>query len=73
MANITVAGQSFPIQLDTGSSDLWIATSTVLGNQSNLNANLTYGIGYAAGPIASAPVSFAGFVCKFLLHLHPLH
>jgi len=51
------------VQLDTGSSDLWINADggKVLGKQSSISYNLTYGIGFAYGPIATADVSFAGY------------
>lgn len=67
MANITVAGVEYTNQLDTGSSDLWIkGSSSPLPNtqQSDITQNLTYGIGWAYGHIAHAPVTFAGISVK---------
>ena len=46
VASLGVAGQSFEVQLDTGSSDLWIDTSGVnLGSltSTGLETGLTYG------------------------------
>ncbi|KAI0081845.1 acid protease [Panus rudis PR-1116 ss-1] len=63
LANITVGGIDYPVQLDTGSSDLWIKGPTSPLPNSNVTSqtyNLTYGIGWANGSIAYAPVEFAG-------------
>jgi len=61
MANVTIGGNEYTLQLDTGSSDLWVATTDTIPNTntSDLTYNLTYGIGYAFGHIVTAPVSFA--------------
>jgi hypothetical protein len=63
IANITVGGNQYPVQLDTGSSDLWIQGPTSpLPNsvQSPLTYNLTYGIGWTFGHISYAAVEFVG-------------
>lgn len=62
MASVTVAGKEYAVQIDTGSSDMWIRSDSMANTQiSNVNGNITYGIGWAAGPISRANVSFAGF------------
>lgn len=63
LANVTLANTSYTVQLDTGSSDLWIkgATSPIPNtDQSTSTCNLTYGIGWASGHISYASVQFAG-------------
>jgi len=63
IANITLGGNGYPVQLDTGSSDLWIkGPSTPLpnSNQTSQTYNLSYGIGWAFGHVSYAPVEFAG-------------
>ncbi|KAI0693590.1 aspartic peptidase domain-containing protein [Cytidiella melzeri] len=63
MTNITVGGQDYLVQLDTGSSDLWIkGPSSPLPNSQTTSTtwNLTYGIGWAYGTVNYAPVQFAG-------------
>ncbi|KAI0322444.1 acid protease [Amylostereum chailletii] len=63
IANITLAGQEYLVQLDTGSSDLWIkgaSSSLPNTNQTSISYNLTYGAGWASGNVAYAPVQFAG-------------
>ncbi|KAK7695439.1 hypothetical protein QCA50_000075 [Cerrena zonata] len=63
LANITVGGTEYPVQLDTGSSDLWIKGPTSPLPNATLSSqgyNLTYGIGWANGTIAYSPVEFAG-------------
>ncbi|KAF9009070.1 aspartic peptidase domain-containing protein [Cyathus striatus] len=63
MANITIAGVEYPVQLDTGSSDLWIKGDqhpTPNTNQTDMTYNLTYAIGWAYGNVAYAPVEFIG-------------
>lgn len=63
VAQVAIEGQSYFMQLDTGSSDLWVdSPNAVAGTQTPLTTNISYGIGYAYGPIAKANVSFAGFV-----------
>ncbi|THV08563.1 acid protease [Dendrothele bispora CBS 962.96] len=62
LANITIGGTVYPIQLDTGSSDLWVqGTSFPLSNSSttNIAQNVTYGIGWAYGNVSYATVEFA--------------
>ncbi|KAH6914912.1 aspartic peptidase domain-containing protein [Coprinopsis sp. MPI-PUGE-AT-0042] len=61
LADINVGGVDYPVQLDTGSSDLFVvgATYPIPGSQgTNLNLNLSYAIGWASGHIAFAPVDF---------------
>lgn len=63
LANITIAGKDYQVQLDTGSSDLWVKgpSSPLPGAQvTDITYNLTYGIGWASGHVAYAPVEFAG-------------
>ncbi|KAI9000949.1 acid protease [Trametes punicea] len=63
IANVTVGGTEYPLQLDTGSSDLWVkGTSHPLphSNQTSTTLNITYGIGYTFGNIAYTTVEFAG-------------
>ncbi|KAJ7047377.1 aspartic peptidase domain-containing protein [Mycena alexandri] len=63
MANVTVGSSVYPVQLDTGSSDVWVkgASSPLPGlTDSATTYNLTYGIGWVYGHIAYGPVQFAG-------------
>lgn len=54
--NITLGGRQFPIQLDTGSSDVWVMPPFALNltNTTDIQANLTFGIGQVTGNIAFA-------------------
>ncbi len=54
--NITLGGQQFPIQLDTGSSDVWVQLPPGVNvkNTTNLTTELTFGIGQVDGNIAFA-------------------
>jgi hypothetical protein len=63
LVNITVGGSNYPVQLDTGSSDLFIHGDTYPipnTNETSLMLNLTYARGWAYGHIAYAPVQFLG-------------
>ncbi|KAF8306452.1 acid protease [Clavulina sp. PMI_390] len=60
IANITIGGTPYTVQLDSGSSDLVIFGNVANAKSSSLTMNLTYGQGFAAGTIATADVSFAG-------------
>ncbi|PCH36226.1 acid protease [Wolfiporia cocos MD-104 SS10] len=58
--NLTIGGQELLIQLDTGSSDLWVNLPNdqiEITNITNITAQETYGIGAVTGPIAFANVS----------------
>ncbi|KAH7929443.1 acid protease [Leucogyrophana mollusca] len=60
---VTVGGVDYPVQLDTGSSDLWILGSSAPipgANDTSQSYNLTYGIGWAFGHVAYASAEFAG-------------
>ncbi|GJJ07160.1 hypothetical protein Clacol_001360 [Clathrus columnatus] len=64
VVDVVVAGTTYAAQLDSGSSDLWISTtsnklSTL--NASTIQVNLTFGVGFAAGNVAVEQVEFAGF------------
>ncbi|EAU84781.1 hypothetical protein CC1G_00300 [Coprinopsis cinerea okayama7 len=64
LADITVGGVDYSVQLDTGSSDLFIKGpngSPIPGTEATrLLHNMSYAIGWAAGHIAYAPVTFVG-------------
>ncbi|KII95204.1 hypothetical protein PLICRDRAFT_48168 [Plicaturopsis crispa FD-325 SS-3] len=62
LADVNLGGTNYTLQLDTGSSDLWVkGSSTPLPNTNPTSQtyNLTYGIGWAYGHISYAPVDFA--------------
>uniref|UniRef100_A0A0W0FJQ2 Peptidase A1 domain-containing protein n=1 Tax=Moniliophthora roreri TaxID=221103 RepID=A0A0W0FJQ2_MONRR len=62
MANISVGGNDYMVQLDTGSSDLWLKGNTFPlpnSSQTSHKLNITYGIGWAYGTISTATVEFA--------------
>lgn len=63
LTNITAGNVTYLVQIDTGSSDLWIkGPSSPLpnSNQTSTTCNLTYGIGWAYGHISYSTVKFAG-------------
>ncbi|KAH9179621.1 acid protease [Lactarius sanguifluus] len=63
ITNITLGGVNYSVQIDTGSSDLWIKGSTSPlpnTNQTSTTYNLTYGLGWAYGHISYSAVQFAG-------------
>ncbi|KAL0949984.1 hypothetical protein HGRIS_009998 [Hohenbuehelia grisea] len=67
LANVTVGGNQYTVQLDTGSSDLWIkGPSSPLPNarQTDTTYNVTYGIGWAYGHVSYADVEFANLHAK---------
>jgi len=62
IANVSIGGNQYPVQLDTGSSDLWVlGKSQPLPGASDTSQtyNLTYGIGWASGNVSYATVEFA--------------
>ncbi|VDC06291.1 unnamed protein product [Peniophora sp. CBMAI 1063] len=62
IANVTLGGQEYLVQLDTGSSDLWVkGGSFPISNSTTttLAHNLTYGAGWAYGNVSYAAATFA--------------
>ncbi|KZT12774.1 acid protease [Laetiporus sulphureus 93-53] len=67
IANITIADTAYPVQIDTGSSDLWVKGSSFPlsgATTTSLADNMTYGIGWAYGNVSYAEVEFAGIEVK---------
>ncbi|KAK1236564.1 hypothetical protein PQX77_000116 [Marasmius sp. AFHP31] len=67
MANVSVGGNSYLVQLDTGSSDMWVKHDPFPvpnSKQTSLKTNLTYGIGWVDGTISTADVEFAGITVR---------
>ncbi|KAI1796364.1 aspartic peptidase domain-containing protein [Ganoderma leucocontextum] len=64
---ITLGGQNFTVQLDTGSSDLWLYTAgrpVQLTNSSDLIAVEAYGKGQVQGNIAFAQLQIGDFTIE---------
>lgn len=63
LTNITVGSSEYSVQLDTGSSDLWIKPSvSPLPGATTTNTvyNISYVLGWASGHLSYAPVEFIG-------------
>ncbi|EJD05356.1 acid protease [Fomitiporia mediterranea MF3/22] len=65
VASLSIDGSEFEVQLDTGSSDLWIDTTGLdLSRLTNtgVQTGLTYGDGTVAqGPVYVGPITFGNF------------
>ncbi|KAF9783230.1 acid protease [Thelephora terrestris] len=61
ISTITLGGSSFPVLLDTGSSDLWVAGSVSQTTSLGKSETLSYAIGKAGGEIQAATLDFAGY------------
>ncbi|TFY62022.1 hypothetical protein EVG20_g6851 [Dentipellis fragilis] len=63
MANVTLGGVDFQVQMDTGSSDLWVVSEKPISNinTTDIPVNITYGLGYTAGNVSYAPMEFASY------------
>ncbi|KAI0732205.1 acid protease [Fomitopsis betulina] len=64
-ANMTIGGQQVLIQLDTGSSDLWVSPVTggiEFTNSTDLQANESFGIGQIVGSVQFANVQLGDHI-----------
>lgn len=66
VANITVDGQSYEVQLDTGSADLWLDTQGITlspaAHDTNVFVTVQYGdMTVASGDVFLAPTQFGNF------------
>ncbi|OCH94610.1 acid protease [Obba rivulosa] len=69
VGTVVVDGQSFEVQLDTGSSDLWLDTTNVQFSSNVTGTEYNTSVQYldtteAAGPILLGPVQFGDFVVQ---------
>ncbi|QRV89660.1 aspartyl protease [Ceratobasidium sp. AG-Ba] len=65
-STLNVAGKDVPVQVDTGSTDLWLypyehGLLDTARDHEDLNLTLTYGIGTITGFVSQIDVTFAGF------------
>ncbi|QRV74962.1 aspartyl protease [Ceratobasidium sp. AG-Ba] len=65
-STLNVAGKDVPVQMDTGSTDLWLypyehGLLDTARNYENLYLTNTYGIGSVTGFVSQIDVTFAGF------------
>ncbi|EJU02738.1 acid protease [Dacryopinax primogenitus] len=58
---VVIGGTNYNVQLDTGSSDLWIQGNPANSKDLGIETSITYAIGSAQGEISTAPVTFAGY------------
>ncbi|KII87031.1 hypothetical protein PLICRDRAFT_663523 [Plicaturopsis crispa FD-325 SS-3] len=63
MTDVNVGGQNFSLQLDTGSSDLWLHSPTPVNttNTTDTLITLTYGLGSAAGKVDYASLAIGDY------------
>ncbi|KAF8264653.1 aspartic peptidase domain-containing protein [Lactarius quietus] len=61
MVNITLNGQPFEVQADTGSSDLWVSQPVVGAQDTGVSSRVSYDIGEVSGNIQTAELEFLGY------------
>ncbi|KAG8996942.1 hypothetical protein FRB94_007962 [Tulasnella sp. JGI-2019a] len=67
MVNVTLGGQAYPVQIDTGrfdlpsSADLWIYGDVPNAKDTGVLSNVTYAVGTVTGSVLQAPMSFGGY------------
>ncbi|KAF8500865.1 aspartic peptidase domain-containing protein [Russula emetica] len=59
--NITLGGMPFSVQIDTGSSDLWVAGDVPNSNDTGVFAGVQYAVGGVNGKVKTAPLTFLNF------------
>jgi len=61
--NVTINGLDLPVQIDTGSTDLWVyAPSDIkVNNETDIEVTESYGKGHAKGPIAFADIELGKY------------
>lgn len=59
--NITLNDEVFPVLIDTGSSDLYVAGNVAGAGNTGKKATINYAIGAASGPILTAKMELADF------------
>ncbi|KZT09219.1 acid protease [Laetiporus sulphureus 93-53] len=59
--NLTLGGAEFKVQIDTGSSDLYVAGTVPDSNDTGKTSGVTYAVGAVEGPIKTAKMDFLGY------------
>ncbi|KAK0243960.1 aspartic peptidase domain-containing protein [Armillaria nabsnona] len=62
--NLTLGGQLFSVQVDAGSSDLWVAGNVTDSIDTGATSGITYASGGAGGPIKTSTLEFAGYTVQ---------
>ncbi|TBU47411.1 acid protease [Dichomitus squalens] len=58
--DITLGGKKFTVQIDTGSSDLWVVGDVPNAQNTGKSAKVTYAVGEVEGSIMTAALDFTG-------------
>ncbi|TFK87338.1 acid protease [Polyporus arcularius HHB13444] len=61
LTDITLGGKKFSVQIDTGSSDLWVVGDAPNAKDTGKSAKVTYAVGEVQGAIKTAELGFAGY------------
>lgn len=61
LANVTLGGQPVQVQVDTGSSDLWVSATIAAAQDTGVSSGVTYDIGAVSGNIKTAQLEFLGY------------
>ncbi|KAI0769917.1 acid protease [Fomes fomentarius] len=61
LTDIKLGGQNFSVQIDTGSSDLWVVGNVPNAKNTGKTAGVTYAVGQVQGPVLEATLEFAGY------------
>ncbi|RPD62708.1 acid protease [Lentinus tigrinus ALCF2SS1-7] len=61
LTDITLGGKKFSVQIDTGSSDLWVAGDVPNAQDTGKTAKVTYAVGGVSGSVKTAELDFAGY------------
>lgn len=61
LANMTLGGQLVQVQIDTGSSDLWVSATIAAAQDTGVSSEVTYDSGAVSGSIKIAQLEFLGY------------
>ncbi|PIL22833.1 hypothetical protein GSI_15528 [Ganoderma sinense ZZ0214-1] len=61
VTNIQLGGKTFSVQIDTGSSDLWVVGDVPNAQNTGKSAKVTYAVGEVDGSVLTATLDFAGY------------
>ncbi|KAK0441623.1 aspartic peptidase domain-containing protein [Armillaria borealis] len=62
--NLTLGRQLFTVQIDTGSSDLWVAGNITDSIDTGKSSEVIYAVGEAGGPVKLSTLQLAGYTVQ---------